>query len=76
MNEWFDMESAPKDGTRILVDDAVEGIMWVNWEQERYPGYKPEYKWCVPGSNQDEQGGSYTSDQPLCWRPLPERKNK
>lgn len=78
MSEWFDMESAPKDGTRILVDDANDGVMWVCWEQEEihYPGCLPEYKWCVPGSHQDEQGGAYTADNPLAWMPVPERKNK
>lgn len=70
---WQPIETAPKDGTRILVYQPGDGIMWVEWgiEEIYYPGCKPRNCWIVPGSHQDEQGGGYTADNPIKWHPLP-----
>lgn len=74
MSDWLPIETAPKDGTQILVYSKEDGVMWVSWETEQVflPGYKPEKKWCVPGSHQDEQGGAYTTSNPTHWMPVPE----
>lgn len=70
---WMPIDTAPKDGTQILVYSKDEGIMWVSWDTEEvyYPGCKPRKCWCVPGSHQDEQGGAYTADNPTHWMPMP-----
>jgi hypothetical protein len=77
VEKWRPMRTAPKDGTKILVLDKSEGVMWVSWEEEQvhYPGCKPQLKWCVPGSHQDEQGGAYTAEEPLGWLPLPDEND-
>lgn len=69
--EWYPMETAPKDGTHILVNDSNEGVMLVCWDiGNRFYG-KKRNAWCVPGSEQDEQGGSYISEYPLTWCHVP-----
>lgn len=80
--KYNSMETAPKDGNYILVwnedNYLTEGVVgeWlvVAWIDDwvNYPGSKPEKRWCVYGSWQDEQGGNITADNPLCWTPLPE----
>lgn len=74
-NRWMDMDSAPKDGTEILVYDLEFGVKQCAWLNDAN-GYKakPEYRWCVVGSWQDEQGGHYTIDNPIKWMPTPEFK--
>ena len=81
------MDSAPKDGTRILIWNEpplvknygdlykeLRGWFIVAWIDDYvfYPGSKPVKRWCVPESFQDEQGGYFTIDYPLCWTHLPE----
>lgn len=70
--EWKPMEIAPKDGTPILVWDGQD-ISLVEWRAYRlnYPGCKNTWAWCLPDSDQDEQGGCATIDNPVCWMLLP-----
>lgn len=77
MEDWRPMETAPKDGTHILVDDKEEGVMWVSWDKEvyHYPGSRGTYCWCVPHSHQDEQGGCMVAYNPTGWMPMPKSKN-
>nr|WP_293837512.1 hypothetical protein [uncultured Arsenicibacter sp.] len=37
-----------------------------------WEGKKAHYDWCVPGSEDGEQGGHYYAANPLCWQPLPD----
>ncbi len=69
---WKSIKTAPKDGTPILVWDN-EGIALVEWRKFRYhyPGCRSSYAWCLPQSDQDEQGGCATVDSPTHWMPLP-----
>lgn len=75
MNEWQPIETAPKDGTEILVYEPAigqygeEGIYIVSWSRE-YP--RNPKCWCVILSGQDEQGGCATADYATHWMPLPE----
>lgn len=64
------MQTAPKDGTEILVrfreDDGVEGVALVYWQAS-------EKSWVRPDSLQDEQGGysEVWERQAICWLPVP-----
>jgi hypothetical protein len=75
---WNSMESAPKDGSRIIVFDQEFGIMAVEWTKYRYkyPDAKYQFDWCVPNSEQDEQGGMTTSDSPMFWMKINEPLKK
>jgi hypothetical protein len=71
---WQPIETAPKDGTMILVYEPAigeygeEGIYIVSWNRE----YSRQPKtWCVILSEQDEQGGCSTVDYATHWMPLP-----
>ena len=80
-SKWLPITTAPKDGTPILVyekpgeyaEEGDTGIYLVQWRAFiiHYPGCHPIEAWCVPGSDQDEQGGCFTIDNPTHWMPLP-----
>lgn len=71
--KWKPIETAPKDGTQILVYSKNDGVVWVSWDTEEiyYPDCNPEKCWAVPGSHQDEQGGCYRIDDATHWVPVP-----
>lgn len=71
LNAWRPMESAPKDGTRILVTDGDE-VLVAEWRAVKiaYPDCRPTWGWYVPYSDQDEQGGAHEAG-PIGWMPLP-----
>ena len=79
LSPWISIDSAPKDGTPILVYEPPAeysdgGVLLVQWRSsiDHYPGSKPFWAWCLPESDQDEQGGCATIDHPTHWMPLPE----
>jgi hypothetical protein len=57
--EWRPIESAPKDGTQVVL--LVNGKATAGWY--RYDGYNDG--WCLLGSS------FVTSQRPKFWRPLP-----
>lgn len=68
--DWQSMDSAPKDGSEILVyDRKTDSIMLVHWGEDY------GFRWCVTHSWQDEQGGYETADSPSHWMPLPNKPN-
>jgi len=76
-NGWQPIETAPKDGTAILVwpDDYIgeDGcISLVEWKDQMayYPGCRWQKAWCIVGSG-DDQNSSLTADHPTHWLPLP-----
>jgi hypothetical protein len=76
MNSWQPIETAPKDGTCILVWDGSE-INTAEWrcandfEVVRHRFLSKTYGWYIPYSEQDEQGGA-VDVQATHWMPLPE----
>jgi hypothetical protein len=66
MAEWQPIETAPKDGTKILVNAGRQG-MFVTW-------WVPH----IAAKLGDRYGWHYTSNgwlAPLYWQPLPEPPN-
>jgi hypothetical protein len=69
--EWQPIETAPKDGTSILVA-TEEGVQLVAWLDNNTSLHSRKFmEWCEPGSWQDEQGGYTIADNPTHWTPLP-----
>jgi hypothetical protein len=66
-NQWKPIETAPKDGTEILVVDHHGEIQLVFWAKY----WRHSYDWCIKGGEQEE-GSDKTADNPTHWMPLPE----
>ena len=62
MMEWQLIETAPKDGTSVLLWDG--GVVIGEWR----PGYHPwnEGSWLI-------EGGQITARNATHWMPLPEK---
>lgn len=68
--EWRPIETAPKDGTVILVcnDHGTWAARYVDVYQS---GYVPEHKWHSLMLNHKHMIGPYPSLIPTHWQPLP-----
>lgn len=65
MSEWKSIESAPKDGTSILVAWKKSGnMMVVSWENDSE--ITEDYNWA------DHEGDCYHKDAFSHWMTLPE----
>lgn len=64
---WLPIESAPKDGTRILVCEADGWVGEVSWF-ESWHGDKSQPGWMI--ANCDEEYGRYA--EATHYMPLPE----
>lgn len=69
--KWRPIETAPKDGTRIIVGKAVDGDMW--WASSAYWFHEPcpHQPRCKPGTHQGWTNGADTLAPPTHWMPLP-----
>jgi len=63
---WQPIETAPKDGTCILIFDGKE-VHEANWGRSWLESVD---NWAAPFSDQDEQGGRYEFT-PTHWMPMP-----
>lgn len=74
MSEWLPIETAPKDGTRIMIADHRGGVWFAKWDNEifdtqndrRAKGwliFDPEDSWYVVYSPAEET---------THWQPVPE----
>lgn len=73
---WQPIETAPKDGTKILVWDQEykewEKVTWKeNWEGS---DFRYQFKWCVWLSGEDEV--HTVVENPTHWMPLPGDPNE
>lgn len=81
MGEWQPIETAPKDGTHILVHDDI-GYSVAAWEdRQNGPGASgvvqpPGWRACAKGTMVDDEGwdtghGYKLELEPTHWMPLP-----
>ena len=67
--KWDTIDTAPRDGTRIIVHDG-ENVFVVAYLNNRVSRRgKKVMEWCIPESWQDEQGGYETVDAKE-WMPI------
>lgn len=67
-DNWMPIESAPKDGTNILVWDKSD-------EQPEKCFWNKSYGWCV-WLTHDELGFPLVVNKPDYWMPLPKAPNQ
>lgn len=71
MSEWQPIETAPKDGARVILGNA-NGIWMADWRPVYVSGYQPECPWSSAMLNHDhmvDKSGRYSP--PTHWMPLP-----
>lgn len=72
---WYPMESAPKDGTRIIVcsGDVEREIIIVEWKWSGYgkESDKKKWDWCIIYGYNDEAGTEWIVSNPIGWMPCP-----
>lgn len=69
---WRPIETAPRDGTPILVSNRVRGGVWIARYEERYAsGLNRENPWFCLMLNLWWHRDQYASTLPTHWMPLP-----
>jgi len=69
--EWLPIESAPRDGSYILVCNSHGS--WIAKYHPVYPsGYRPSNPWASMMLNHDHIENPGRFDHPTHWRPLPQ----
>ena len=63
MSDWQPIETAPKDGTKIIAFDHHAGVVIVRWRM-RWP--ETGCEWI------EATGEEYENYRPTHWMPLPE----
>lgn len=71
MSEWQPIETAPKDGTKILAYD--EGIILTAWTNDanEYQGGRGGPAGWFSGQYRDHWGDYPVLDTPTHWMPIP-----
>ena len=69
---WKPIETAPKDGSYIIVCNEEAGVSWVAKYHPVYTsGYRPENPWSSMMLNLWHAKKRYPSTVPAHWMPLP-----
>ncbi len=72
--EWQPIETAPKDGTCVLVSNG--GGVWAAKFKDVYQsGWKPPCPWFSLMLNKDHIPSRLQKGRPTHWMPLPEPSN-
>lgn len=72
---WQPIETAPKDGTRILVwSDELYQKPYIAWygEDSGFHELPPGYEWLTGDGDSNSYGYYYTPCKPTHWMPLPD----
>jgi hypothetical protein len=69
MTEWQPIETAPKDGTYILLG-STDGAWVASYKPVYQSGYRPEDPWHSMMLNHEHMG-RYPKAKPTHWQPLP-----
>jgi hypothetical protein len=56
-NKWLPMDTAPRDGTKVLVATINGGMYIVHWDDY--------FQWC------DEDNNDLRAESAIAWMPLP-----
>ena len=68
---WQEMETAPRDGTVILVS-AGGYVFMASWDFDcDFPGKDDDKDW-INLASYDSEWGNYSTIEPIAWMPLPE----
>lgn len=80
MSEWQPIETAPKDGTEIILrkGDRVTSGAWIEWSETSTEFHGTTGAWL--GEVEQDSGANWASwdggfleeDEPTNWMPLPE----
>jgi len=68
---WQPIETAPKDGTAILVSNG-RGVWVAKYKAVFQSGYKPDSPWFCLMLNKDYIPGKFRAGAPTHWQPLPQ----
>lgn len=69
---WQHIDSAPKDGSRILSTDG-DNIFIVRWtDMNKHSTYATYMTWCVAESDPDPIRSQLQSFKPIGWMSLPD----
>lgn len=72
LSGWMPIDSAPKDGTYILVCNHDAGVSWIAAYVPVFTsGYRPENPWASKMLNHYHAKKRYPSTVPTFWQPLP-----
>lgn len=72
MSEWQPIETAPKDGTPILVSNPERAGVWIAHYNAVYQsGFRPDNPWACLMLNVRWHPNQRASMKPTHWMPLP-----
>ena len=71
MSEWRSIESAPKDGSRVIVWNGAP--FFVTWQHEcQFERFETRPGWSVFECEDSFYSWGFEPDEPTHWMPLPE----
>lgn len=68
---WRPIETAPRDGTRIMVSNGI-GVWFAEWHQFASSGFRFADPWRSMMLNHDHIEHPHRYKAPTHWQPLPE----